>query len=83
MIDWTKPIETVPCERNPQPVPCEVARVHLWRVELFIRGDWICTDGENLFDPPEEYFGWDYELDGIPYDDEMPRIRNVSPLTQG
>jgi len=26
MIDWKKPIETVPCERNPQPVPC---RVHL------------------------------------------------------
>jgi hypothetical protein len=22
MIDWNKPIETVPCARNPLPVPC-------------------------------------------------------------
>lgn len=82
MIDWTKPIETVPCERNPEPVPCEVARVRPDEVELFIRGDWIDKYGINLFDPPEEDRPWSYDLDGTA-DDLMPHLRNVSPLTQG
>ena len=82
MIDWTKPIETVPCERNPVPVPCEVGEVSGGMVELFIRGDWIDRYGRNLFDPPGEYNPWGYDLDGTA-DDWMPLLRNASPLTQG
>lgn len=42
MIDYTKPIETVPCVRNPNPVPCTYDR---GRVR--INGDWIDWDGED------------------------------------
>lgn len=82
MIDWTKPIETVPCERNPEPVPCEVKGMHPYDVGVFIRGDWINPHGTNLLDPPEGTIPWAYELDGTA-NDWMPTLRNVSPLTQG
>lgn len=82
MIDWTKPIETVPCERNPDPVPCEFVKKFHCYVSLFLRGDWIDIEGRNLFDSPDEEVPWSYDLDGTA-NDWMPTIRNVSPLTQG
>lgn len=40
MIDYTKPIETVPCARNPKPVPCTYEHGY-----VTIDGDWIDWDG--------------------------------------
>jgi len=42
MIDWHKPIETVPDERNPAPVQCSYSNGH-----VFINGAWIDDDGED------------------------------------
>jgi hypothetical protein len=48
-IDWSKPIETVPCDRNLQPVPCELlegkAEFDLFRVRIL--GEWFDADGEQ------------------------------------
>lgn len=82
MIDWTKPIEAVPCERNPEPVPCEVKSMHPYDVDVFIRGDWHSVTAGNLNDGPGERIAWRYDLDGTA-NDWMPHLRNVSPLTQG
>lgn len=48
-IDWTKPIETVPCDRNPVPVPCEAYMVDVDGVlfGVYIKGHWFDVDGEN------------------------------------
>lgn len=43
-IDWTAPIETVPCERNPLPVPCEVTERSDGRA-VRVLGPWLDDDG--------------------------------------
>lgn len=49
MIDWSKPIETVPCGRNESPVKCEVMSGldHEGDREVEIRGEWEDSDGQN------------------------------------
>lgn len=47
MIDFTKPIETVPCARNPVPVPCTFSNDFRWRPEVTIKGSWVDQDGED------------------------------------
>ena len=42
MIDLTKPIETVPCDRNPEPVACESLASNRVR----ITGNWLTLGGE-------------------------------------
>lgn len=45
MIDWTKAIETVPCARNPKPVPCEITNEYDGCVS--ISGFWGNKHGDN------------------------------------
>lgn len=72
-IDWTKPIETVPCERNPNPVPCEFAGISdSGDAEYFIRGDWFARHGGNQIDSDGEDLPW---TDNGYHN--LPKIRNV------
>lgn len=71
MIDWTKPIETVPDERNPAPVPCEV--IDPKGVIVCILGDWFDRGGVNNGDG--QY--WLFDYDGTIDNDWLPVIRNV------
>lgn len=71
-IDWTKPIETVPCERNPNPVPCEFAGMYGGTASYFIRGDWFAPHGGNQIDPDDEGCPWYHT--GY---DNLPKLRNV------
>lgn len=72
-IDWSKPIETVPCERNPEPVPCHI-RHHDWdgRHLIYINGPWI--DGD---DRDEGNDTWYVEPDGE-FVTLRGRVRNVA-----
>ncbi len=74
-IDWTKPIETVPCERNPNPVPCEfVGTTKEGNARYFIRGDWFGPHGQNQRD---------FESAKLPWTDcdwnSLPQLRNTTP----
>lgn len=78
MIDWTKPIETVPNERNPEPVPCQVGAHDQFGQGIFIRGDYFGCDGENMRDDDDESFPWFVGDDGDGYSCGIPVIvRNV------
>lgn len=70
-VDWTKPIETVPCERNPDPVPCEFAGMSGRTASYFIRGDWFGPQGQNQTDGPWHNVGSDF----------LPQLRNVETTT--
>lgn len=84
MIDWTKPIETVPCERNPVPVPCYVIESHSddAAVAVFINGPWFANVGHIEADNPN-HFGNDYwwwprkETNAAKYA-PLPNLRNVA-----
>lgn len=75
MIDWSKPIETVPCKRNPLPVPCSaVTEGTMYRVRF--HGQWFDEDGADESIRPPRVSGWACDsygqfaiLDG--------RVRNV------
>lgn len=71
-IDWTKPIETVPCDRNPVPVPCEVRREDGQTAICKILGDWFDpTSGDNNGNDTWEFFN------GDPLVRWLPKLRNV------
>ena len=82
MVDWTKPIETVPDERNPNPVPCRVLPEFSRRsdVAVYIDGPWV---GKRSDDP--SHIGndfWWYNHDDADATDWLPKIRNVEePVT--
>lgn len=71
-IDWNRPIETVPCPRNPDPVPC---KVYLGKVVM--QGRWIDPVGSNRHN---------YQLfvhpDGRLHESLMGAVRNVIPLDE-
>lgn len=72
MIDWTKPIETVPCARNPKPVPCDVL------IEEGIH--WVTLKGDlRINDKPHKNDGhkWGSSESGEIYATDI-RIRNVA-----
>jgi len=78
MIDWTKPIETVPDKRNPEPVPCEFkGKITCSDYEVYIRGDWYADETSNQRDDDDVQEGWFYGEDGDPHYDRLPLIRNV------
>lgn len=78
MIDWEKPIETVPDALNPQPVPCRRVPEHDPKGQMcyavFIEGGWIATEGDDPNFLGNDF--WWYEKDGET-DSFLPRIRNV------
>jgi len=76
MIDWTKPIETVPCERNPVPVSC---RYNPQYAGVALLGCWFDNDGENEGDDPTWY--WGINEDGT-FVTLMGAVRNVQPSDQ-
>lgn len=79
MIDWSKPIETVPDERNPTPVVCEYnGVVSMGDYEVFIRGDWFYDENCNQRDF-NDYDPWHYDENGDPNYDRLPLIRNTEP----
>lgn len=72
MIDWTQPIETVPDERNPKPVPCEKRNPYSAGFECFIYGAWVDFEGEQRGD---DVWSFDHQGDScVPF---LPNIRNV------
>lgn len=76
MIDWTKPIETVPDERNPVPVPCEFDCLcgDEGGADAYIVGDWFAQNGDNQ---GGKYTAWSYDEEGDPHYSRLPFIRNV------
>ena len=70
MIDWTKPIETVPCERNPKPVPCRL--LHGFRDRVIIEGFWVDKDGND-----EQGWDWRVTKNGK-FDSIDGSVRNVA-----
>lgn len=79
MIDWNKPIETVPCERNPDPVPCEFAGFDGDEsAKVFIRGDWVSEGGTNRRDDADEHIPWFYDVSGHDDGYYLPYLRNVA-----
>lgn len=78
MIDWTKPIESVPDAINPIPVHCEYAGFDGGDHMAFIRGDWYdpCYH-ENRNDGKDRANPWYYGEDGDSNCRFLPIIRNV------
>lgn len=76
MIDWTKPIETVPDALNPKPVPCEVVRIcgRSYADVRFLAPVIDSRDGGPLHLDSI----WSYNPDGTA-NDWLPRLRNVAP----
>lgn len=82
-IDWTKPIETVPCDRNPVPVPCEFQGFNNdgdGDAMVFIRGDWFAPrDGGNKRDRADATEGWYFHPETGSADVSfLPLIRNTA-----
>jgi len=76
MIDWTKPIETVPCERNPKPVPCQIDRYGDGTIKgVLILNDWIDSDGIECSDDP---FAWRVFEETGKFKTLKGSVRNVS-----
>jgi len=76
MIDWTKPIETVPCDRNPVPVPCEfVGFDENGDAMAFICGEWHDKAGLDLQN--KLGMAWFFDDEGDPHYAPLPFIRNV------
>ena len=78
-LDWTKPLETVPDERNPNPIPCSVRHIEDDGSEatVNINGSWYNQNGTNNGDD----FWW-YNANGEQSDTYIPRIRNVITPTR-
>lgn len=75
-VDWAKPIETVPCDINPEPVPCEYAGIDEdGTVRFFIRGKWLSGRGEDRHDDEPEDEPW-HGTNETMDDDMLPRLRN-------
>ena len=81
MIDWTKPIETVPCDRNPVPVPCKVVEVQgsdtVTTVTVRLGSDWSHPDISERC----RNSAWAFNVDGTVGNDFLPDLRNVQPTT--
>ena len=74
MIDWGKPIETVPCRRNPEPVPCRLSAIYpSAHVYVVIEGDW--EDGYYAMNRGRGQY-WGYDKDGTS-NEWLPQLRNV------
>jgi hypothetical protein len=80
-IDWSKPIETVPCRRNPVPVPCEVRYTSQdsddW-ADVYIDGPWVGYRNDDPLHVGKD--SWLFRPDGTS-NDWLPKLRNVvTPL---
>lgn len=80
MIDWSKPIETVPDALNPAPVPCYLTPEHDENATraVFINGGW--RSSPNC---PPDHIGndfWWYEEDGTTGASFLPVLRNVGDV---
>ncbi|HET8729516.1 MAG TPA: hypothetical protein VFM34_00185, partial [Moraxellaceae bacterium] len=79
-IDWTKPIETVPCRFNPEPVDVDVeyapkgandfARVRF--TAPFKR----CDGSDDWDDKYPTVFPWNYPANGKTENPILPDLRN-------
>lgn len=76
MIDWTKAIETVPDERNPEPVPCEFNCFYDGHegADVYIVGNWFAENGDNQ---GGKYTAWSFDSEGNPHYPRLPFIRNA------
>ena len=71
-IDWTKPIETVPCARNPVPAPCTRRLARNGQYEVRIEGDWF-----SYWDDNYGRISWlQYDSNGTATE-WLPTVRNV------
>lgn len=73
-IDWTKPIETVPCTRNPVSVSCTFAEFHGSDAKCWLDGEWF--DGDNVNRGCDNWFFQITSAD--PCVDWLPTLRNVA-----
>lgn len=76
-LDWTLPIYTVPDERNPVPVRCEVVEGDERRLRF--AGVWVNLNGFDMGHMTAFY----YQADGTPDGAEgfLPRLQNLPEET--
>lgn len=76
MIDWTKPIETVPCDRNPVPAVCAYLGIdedgdHM----VVLESDWFDPDH---FNRGRGLWHWYFDQKGCSGVHSLPNLRNVA-----
>lgn len=78
MIDWTKPLETVPDERNPTAVPCRIvveqSDSHSYAV--FIEGDWVGPSSDDPRFIGHDFWWFGKDENGESPESFLPAIRN-------
>lgn len=73
-LDWRWPIETVPNEQNPIPVPCEFVEYD-GLICFKISGAWVSPSGVNR----KGAYWYCGEGGDCQYGSELPFIRSVQP----
>ena len=87
MIDWTKPIETVPCAINPLPVPCEfVGFGYDGSARVRVLGDWFSSEDQHQWDnhrdePDSPCWYANRETGNIQFSGHFIPLRNVAENT--
>lgn len=79
-VDWTKPIETVPCARNPVPVPCQCCTLDWDDTYHDVRICDVWYDPSDGRDEGETV--WLCDIETGRFASLQGAVRNVQPATQ-
>lgn len=74
MIDWTLPVETVPNDRNPEPVACEVGFLEEDGIDVRFLGPYHFRYGGVV---PRSWFITRRYRDYVPFSAGNIHLRNV------